>query len=65
MGDLADTPPIAAGQPPHYKLMRVPVNGGLSKLLFETNGVWWNDHECARAPSDRCVVMRRVATMNN
>jgi len=53
----ADTPPIAAGQPPHYKLMRVPVNGGLSKLLFETNGVWWNDHQCARAPSDRCVVI--------
>ncbi len=52
----ADTPTIAAGQPPHYRLMRVPGNGGLSQLVFEATGVWWNDHQCARAPASLCVV---------
>jgi hypothetical protein len=52
----ADTPPIAAGRPPHYRLIRVPVNGGLSQTVFQAAGAWWNDHQCARAPANLCVV---------
>jgi hypothetical protein len=38
-------------------MMRVPVNGGLPKLVFETKGALWENHQCARAPASLCVVI--------
>ena len=37
--------------------MRVPVNGGLSLLVFETNTVDFKDHICARTPASLCVIV--------
>lgn len=35
------------------RLMRIPVDGGVSQPLLSASGLW--DAECARAPSDLCI----------
>ena len=40
-----------------HRLMRVPVNGGLPKLVFDISPAWWQDHECAGLGSDLCVLV--------
>jgi Tol biopolymer transport system component len=52
-----ETSLIAAKRSPQYRMMRVPVNGGLPKLVFETKGALWVDHQCARAPASLCIVV--------
>jgi DNA-binding winged helix-turn-helix (wHTH) protein/Tol biopolymer transport system component len=43
-----------SGQPPRFRLTRVPVTGGLPNLVMEMTGAW--DDRCARAPETRCVI---------
>jgi len=44
-----ETSATASGHIPLQRLMRVPVNGGLPKLVFEITTAWWQNHECARS----------------
>jgi eukaryotic-like serine/threonine-protein kinase len=48
---------IPASHSPRYRLMRVPVNGGLPQLVFETTTTNFKDHHCARAPASLCVIV--------
>jgi DNA-binding winged helix-turn-helix (wHTH) protein/Tol biopolymer transport system component len=52
-----ETSLIAAKRSPQYRMMRVPVNGGLPRLVYETKGALWEDHQCARAPANLCITM--------
>ena len=52
-----ESSPAATGPIPRQRLMRVPVNGGLPKLVFETTIGWLQNHECARSPANLCVVI--------
>jgi hypothetical protein len=47
---------IAAGHTPQFRLMRVPVNGGLLELVFEAAGNG-GDFHCAIAPASLCVIL--------
>jgi DNA-binding winged helix-turn-helix (wHTH) protein/Tol biopolymer transport system component len=47
--------------PMRHRLMRVPVNGGLPKLVFDISPAWWQDHECASSGPDLCVVVEASA----
>jgi Tol biopolymer transport system component len=47
-----------AGSPsPGRRLMRVSVNGGVPKLLFDITSTYWENHECSRSPANLCVVV--------
>ncbi len=47
----------AAGAPPRQKIMRVSVNGGVPRSIFELSGSRWEDQECSRAPAKSCVLI--------
>lgn len=46
-----------SGHSPRQRLMRVPVNGGMPKLVFEIPTAQWENHECARSPASLCVII--------
>lgn len=52
-----ETSLVVGRRSPQYRMMRVPVNGGLPNLVFETKGALWENHQCARAPASLCVVI--------
>jgi Tol biopolymer transport system component len=52
-----ETSAPVAGPYPRQRLMRVPVNGGLPKLLSEITAAQWENHECARSPASLCVII--------
>lgn len=53
----AETSATAGSHYPGRRLMRVPVNGGVPKLVFESTTARWEDHECSRAPASLCVIV--------
>jgi hypothetical protein len=48
----------APGHVPIYRLMRVPANGGMPRLVFETSQNWAN-YYCARAPANFCAILAK------
>jgi DNA-binding winged helix-turn-helix (wHTH) protein/Tol biopolymer transport system component len=52
-----ETSLIAAKSSPQYRMMRVPLKGGLTELVFETKGADFVDYQCTRAPESLCVVI--------
>lgn len=52
-----ETSPAPVGRFPRQRLMRVPVNGGLPKLVFEIATAQWENHECSHVPANLCMVI--------
>jgi len=46
--------PKTVGPSTPYRLMRIPVSGGVPQLVLETRN--WLHFECARAPASLCVI---------
>jgi Tol biopolymer transport system component len=52
-----ETSATASGHIPWQRLMRVPVNGGLPKLVSEITTAQWENHQCARSPASLCAII--------
>jgi Tol biopolymer transport system component len=51
----AERPKAAASPSVPFRIMRIPVSGGVPQLVFETRNVW-GGYSCARAPASLCVI---------
>jgi DNA-binding winged helix-turn-helix (wHTH) protein/Tol biopolymer transport system component len=52
-GHPGNAPPESEFESRNVRLMRVPLEGGISRLLLEDSGI--NNFQCARAPSRECL----------
>ncbi len=56
----AERPKAAAGPSAPFRMMRIPVSGGVPQLVFETRNIS-GGYSCARAPASLCVVSEESA----
>ena len=46
-----------SGRSRDYRLMRIPINGGPARLVYENTKAQLQDYPCARSPANLCVVI--------
>jgi DNA-binding winged helix-turn-helix (wHTH) protein/Tol biopolymer transport system component len=58
-----ETTPATTGRSPLYRLMRVPVDGGLPRPVFETTQNW-EYYLCGKGPTRLCVFLEYIPYKN-